>query len=314
MPESRNRVYKELTLHQLRSFCETARRGSFAAAAEALEVRHPTVLQQVHALERDFGVKLVEPHERGCRLTEAGRLLVEIAGPAVESIVSLREQFRAALAGIGYDLTIAMTPRIVLEDLAPLVAEFRERSPDTRFTFLEMDDGEVAYAIAARRADFGFTPATLTDDLQLVLAAETGYFVEIRLVAPADHPLARRRTILPRDLAEYPFVNAPGTFSGPGVQVTLDRLDVPTSVRHQARAVFASSIRRLVQLGFGIALLPAAASMPAQPGFLERSMSKHFGHVPIRLVRRRGGVLPAAAEEFIRFVREMLGSPLAGGE
>ena len=57
-----NHAYKEITLQQLRSFCETILRGSFTAAAAALDLAHPTVWKQVHGLEHRLGVKLVEPH------------------------------------------------------------------------------------------------------------------------------------------------------------------------------------------------------------------------------------------------------------
>src|SRR5438445_84677 len=46
-----NRSYKELTLQQLRSLCETADQGSFIGAARALGLSQPTVWKQVHALE-----------------------------------------------------------------------------------------------------------------------------------------------------------------------------------------------------------------------------------------------------------------------
>src|SRR5437667_12108957 len=95
------RRYKELTLQQLRSLCETARQGSFVAAARTLDLSQPTVWKQVHALEREFGVKLVDPHGRGCALTAAGQLLIEMIGPAVESIAAVRERFRVALAEEG---------------------------------------------------------------------------------------------------------------------------------------------------------------------------------------------------------------------
>src|SRR6516164_5743613 len=97
-PSPRNsRAYKEITLQQLRSFCETARLGGFTAAAAALDLSHPTVWKQVHALEREFGVQLVEPYGRGCRLTEAGRLLAELSRPAVATITDLKRHFQEAL-------------------------------------------------------------------------------------------------------------------------------------------------------------------------------------------------------------------------
>src|SRR5437660_863564 len=92
-PPAKNRPYKELTFQQLRSFCETARLGSFAAAAKSIGLTHPTVREQVLSLERAFQVKLIQPHGRGCHLTAEGRLLAEIAAPLVTSATALRPRF-----------------------------------------------------------------------------------------------------------------------------------------------------------------------------------------------------------------------------
>ena len=64
---AKSRVYKDTTAQQLRSFHETARLGSFSAAAKSLGLANPTVWQQVRALELDFGEPLLEPRGRGCR-------------------------------------------------------------------------------------------------------------------------------------------------------------------------------------------------------------------------------------------------------
>src|SRR5947209_8377563 len=93
--KSSDHTYKEITLHQLRSFCETVRLGSFTAAAARLGLAQPTVWNQVHALERRLGVVLVEPYPRGCRPTVAGRALAEMATPLVAGFASLEEAFHA---------------------------------------------------------------------------------------------------------------------------------------------------------------------------------------------------------------------------
>src|ERR1700724_661400 len=90
------RAYKEVRLQHLRSFCETARLGSLAAAAGALGLAQPTVWEQVHALEREFAAQLVEPHGRGCRLTAAGQLLVELSASLVAGIDALKQNFEEA--------------------------------------------------------------------------------------------------------------------------------------------------------------------------------------------------------------------------
>ena len=93
---AKGRAYKDTTFQQLRSFYETARLGSLSAAAASLGMAQPTVSQQVHALERQLGDQLVEPFGRGSRLTEAGRLLAELIGPAVLSISSLKQAYHEA--------------------------------------------------------------------------------------------------------------------------------------------------------------------------------------------------------------------------
>ena len=98
----------------------------------------------------------------------------------------------AALRDAGGHLTIAVGQRTLLEDLTPCVVKFREEFPKTRFTFLQRADRDVAEAVEARQVDFGFTPAPLTEEQRRVLVAEPCYPLEIRLIAPRDHPLARR--------------------------------------------------------------------------------------------------------------------------
>src|SRR5262245_2868257 len=164
MARNQNLTYKGLTLQQLRSLCETGRLGSFWAAAKALEVSHPTVWKQVHALQREFGLPLVETHRNGCQLTEAGRLVSAMAGPAVGSLDTARERFNAKLAEQGPHITVAVTPRLLVEDLAPYTAEFRSSSPGTHFRFLETSEEGVVEAVEARRADFGYSPTLLTEE------------------------------------------------------------------------------------------------------------------------------------------------------
>ncbi len=68
-----------LDVKRLRVLREVAARGSFSAAAEALAYTQSAVSQQIAALEREAGTRLVDRSARGVRLTEAGRALVRLA-------------------------------------------------------------------------------------------------------------------------------------------------------------------------------------------------------------------------------------------
>lgn len=304
---ARDVSYKGLTLQQLRSLCETGRLGSFWSAAKALDVSHPTVWKQVHALEREFGVRLVETHRHGCQLTEAGRLLIDMAGPAVESLGSLRQRFQTTWTKAGSHLTVSATPRLVIEDLAPCVARFQRRFPDTGFRFLESSEEQVIADVEARRADIGFTPTLLSESQQRTLLAEHCYAVEARLITPKNHPLARRRTLQPRDLRPYPIVNSPAAYPSSNIRAVLDRHGV-VQAKYLVHADYTASIRRFVELGCGIGLVYAVPSAPPRSGLHERSLRRYFSDVTIHVIRRQGSFLSATAEAFISLVRKDLGA------
>jgi DNA-binding transcriptional LysR family regulator len=309
---ARQRAYKEITLQQLRSFYETARLGSLTAAAEFLDLAHPTVWQQVHALERQFGHKLIEPSRRGCRLTPAGRLLADMAGPSVLSIGSLRNHFREALAEAEAELIVAATPRVMVEELPGCVREFGRRFPRVRLTLKEMRDELISGAIESGEADLGLTPVRSPDFGRPWLASrwvvfEPCYELDNILITPKGHPLARRQRVQPRDLRGYPLVNGPTAFLDPTIKGMLDRLGIlefPSS--HRVEAFFAATIRRYVELGFGIGLIGGRPGQQPHPRLHERVMSHYFGRSTIFLGRRKGAPQTESALAFVQTVRLLL--------
>src|SRR2546423_13256450 len=88
-----------LDVRRMRVLREVAARGSFSAAAEALNFTQSAVSQQVAALEREARAKLVERGPRGVRLTEAGEALVAHAD-AILARLDDAEQELAAIAGL----------------------------------------------------------------------------------------------------------------------------------------------------------------------------------------------------------------------
>jgi DNA-binding transcriptional LysR family regulator len=313
MPSSSTtgRVYKELTLQQLRSFCETARLGSFTAAAASLGLAHPTVWKQVHALEREFGAKLVEPYGRGCRLTEAGRVLAELAGPAVGSIAGLKRCFQEALAQVETRLTVAASPRILVEDLPECVVAFEGRWPQVRLTLKELRNEEIAADVEAGHADLGFTVDRGLHANSPWLVFEPCYTLEIILITPEDHPLARCRRVRLRDLCAYPLVNAPASFPEPEIRALLEDLGLFQTQPRRVEAFYAAAIRRYVEIGFGIGLIGRVPSHRPHPGLHERSMSRYFQREPVYVVRRKAALQPEAARLFAETVRTLLNRPPA---
>lgn len=302
------RAYKEITFQQLRSFCETARLGSLTAAAESLDVAHPTVWKQVHALERELGMKLVEPYGRGCRLTPAGELLTELAQPAVESINTLKRRFQERLQAAETRLAVASSPRIMVEDLPGCVLAFERRQPQVRLSVWEVNNEEISRMVEAGRADLGLTVGSIDQD-DLRLDCTPAYTLDLFLVAQAGHPLAAKRRIRPEDLLQYPIVNAPDAFLTPSISHALTELGVFRTQPRRVEARHAAAIRHYVGMGFGIGLLGRLPNSKPQPGFFEHNLSRFFGNITVRFVWRRSMVQSPAAIAFMETVRNTLAVP-----
>lgn len=299
-------AYKQVTAQQLRSFCETARRGSLSAAASALGLAQPTVWKQVHALEKAYGVKLVEPYARGCVPTEAGRLLLDLAFPCLANLDTLSSRFEAARQSAEVPIRVAASPRFLAEDLVPCAAAFVRRQPQVRFIFHEVQVDQVADAVDDGHADIGFTPVGLeARPTYRLLTFEPWYHLDVLLITPRNHPLARQRRVALADLKPYPLLASPQILRElPGHSALMDMgFD---QQRRWIEARQASVIRRCVEQGLGIALLLGLAGQVPHPRLHERAMTQYFGRSTVHLVRRTGVQLHPIVIEFVELVRTLL--------
>jgi molybdate transport repressor ModE-like protein len=313
---AKTRAYKDSTAQQLRSFCETARLGSISAAAAHLGLANPTVWHQVRALEREFGEPLFERHGRGSRLTEAGKLLADLTRPLVAGLATVKERYQEARARHVTRLTVATTPRILLEHLPECVVEFRSRYPDAPLTLKEMFDDQVHAQVEAGEADMGLVLSRNGDlvDPSAVspwLEFEPLYELDVVLITSKDHPLARRRHVQPRDLTGYPLVNVPRSLMEPEAIAMLEKARASQSQPHLVEAFFTSSICRYVELGFGIALVALIPGHQAATTLHERVMSRYFGRPTIYQLTRKGTLVGQAATTLTAIIKARLHRPPA---
>ena len=301
------RAYKEMTLQQLRSFCETARLGSLKAAATTLGLAHPTVWQQVHALERQLAAPLVEPHGRGCRLSAEGRLLAELATPLVAGIDALTRSFQERRASVPPRVTVASTQRTLIEDLSGPTQLFEKRFRQVQLCFKEVSTREVTVTVEEGRADLGITVSAETEPPSPALIFEPAYELDHLLITPRNHPLARQRTVRPKDLLAYPLVNAADGIPDPAVTAALEKLGVFRTQPRRIEAYYTAVIRHYVALGFGIGLVVGRPTGPGHPKLHQRSLSRYFGRTVVNLVWRKGVPRPPHAQAFAELIKTELG-------
>src|SRR5271168_5444710 len=83
--------------HELRTFLEVVREGSFSGAARRLGIAQPTVGRHIDALEAALGIALFARSPRGLAPTEAALNLA----PHVEAMAAASAALGRAAAGEG---------------------------------------------------------------------------------------------------------------------------------------------------------------------------------------------------------------------
>lgn len=181
----------------LRVFMAVESTGSFSAAARSLGLTQPAVSFQIRALEKEYGSTLIDRSTGHCRLTEAGHSFKKYARSILEKEEELQREMMSLRSEISGPLAIAAS-NIPGEYIMPhVLTRFRERYPLTDPQLAITDSGGVLESVRARDADLGAVGYRKEDErLKYVVLCED----RLVFIAPAGHPLSRRRAIKPRNL------------------------------------------------------------------------------------------------------------------
>jgi DNA-binding transcriptional LysR family regulator len=114
---------------QLQAFLAVARHQSFSGAARELGVSRSAVSQSVRQLEELVRVVMLTRTTRSVSLTEAGRRLVEGAGPSLARVASALAEVSAKPGETVGHLRLTVPRAAVPFLIDPVVPTFRERHP-----------------------------------------------------------------------------------------------------------------------------------------------------------------------------------------
>jgi DNA-binding transcriptional LysR family regulator len=271
-----------LDVRRMRVLREVAARGSFSAAADALAYTQSAVSQQIAALEREAGTRLVERNARGVRLTDAGRSLVEHADAILARLADAEAELEAIAGLRGGRLRLASFPSAGATIMPEAIARFRDRHPAVELT-LEPAEPEPSVAkLRAGEVDLalditaGFRPPR-EDGIERLHLLEDPMYVAL----PAGHPLARKRNLKLEELAEESWILGT-TGSCPDASIFLRTCQLAGFEPHVA---FNSddyfAIQGFVAAGMGASLIPDLALITVRDDIVVRSMGPQ---PPTRLI------------------------------
>ncbi len=276
---------------RLEVFRSVAREGGFSAAARALGRSQPSVSQVVAALEDEVGQRLFRREGRKVVLTQAGQVLLEHADRILDEIArAMAHLARAATLQEGR-LALGTTDTLACHLLPPVLAEFRRRFAGIDLRIETRPSPVIAERVAARELDVGIVTLPIRTRLETELLVPHADVV----ITPREHPLAGRKRLRIRDLAEQPLILLDRT--------TATRAFIESELAQPPRVAMETSsvevLIRLVELGFGISVVPEIAVRRA-----------NLARIPLvgASPRHVGAVLPPggasrAAEAFLEIVR-----------
>ena len=248
---------RHATLHQLRIFLSVARQGSFARAAETLHLSPPTLSLQVKQLAESVGQPLFEQLGKKIYLTAAGETLAHACADMEDRLNRLSEDL-CALQGVEKGHVRLAILTTVKYTVPKLLGGFCAAHPGIDVAMVVGNRENLLQRLSQNLDDLyimGQPPDTL--DVLSEPWAENPLVV----VAPSNHPLAKKRQIEPKQLADEPFILRE---AGSGTRLTAERFFATHGVTLRNRLEVGSNeaIKQTVAGGLGLAVLSATTVGP----------------------------------------------------
>lgn len=145
-----------MEIRQIQYFLSIVETGSFSAAADEHYISQSSLSKMIMALEKELEVPLFDRSKRKVFLTEAGEAFLRHAR-------NLDAVYKAMMVELdGYKSTmdsfsIAAIPILTQYGITTLLAQFRDKNPNIRFSLEEIDGLNILPALDERRFDLVFT-------------------------------------------------------------------------------------------------------------------------------------------------------------
>lgn len=189
----------DLDLRKLRYFVAVADRLHFGRAADDLHIAQPALSRQIRALEQDLGTSLFIRGSHGVTLTDAGRQLLDDAGPLLTSAHAVRRRVSVAARG-SRRLMVGFRAGI---PVIPATRAFEARHPDVVVDVQRMEWDDQAQMLLDGRVDVAYVRLPI-DETGLRLSPL--YTEPLMVALPTDHRLAGKEEVAEADLAGEPLI------------------------------------------------------------------------------------------------------------
>jgi LysR family hca operon transcriptional activator len=243
-----------MELRHLRYFVAVAEEGSLTNAAERrLHTAQPSLSRQIHDLELEVGVPLLERGARGVTLTAAGRTFLDHARLALLQVDAAGEAARRAAQPQKRAFTIGFLAGQELVWLPEALRILRDEQADLEITLASQSSPELAGALMRGKVDVAFLRREKDAP---GIAFKPLVSEPLVAVLPAGHRLARQKAVRVQDLARETYISP--TRVAPALKAVIESYAARSGVvlKPEYDAENLSSVLSLVTSTGGVTLMP----------------------------------------------------------
>jgi DNA-binding transcriptional LysR family regulator len=293
-----------IELRHLRYFVAVAEELNLHRAAERLGITQPALTKQIAGLEEQIGLSLfTRERHRLVGLTSAGTEFLAEARRILDQVEDAIGRAQRIALGRSGRLRIGLTSDAATLHLTEILAKFHARLPKVLGELVELTGSKVLPALRANTIDLALaSEASDTDGL----VVEELWRESWSVILPEDHPLCRKTTLVPADLASETVVLV-GSSAQKRVLARMQRLEKESD---GPRIAFRVCSRRtavmLARAGSAIALIPTSSPWVAGLRDAVRPLLQDTGYGVIA-VQHDIDPPPGLIRRFLNVVREFCG-------
>lgn len=294
-----------LDLRQLQHFVSVASHGSYAQAAQALNLTQPTLSRSIQALERQIGGRLLDRGRSGSVPTELGNQLLRRATELLRLSDATEQELRLVLGLESGYLRIGTGAYAADISVGRAAARFAGRHPSISIDVSIDDWTEMTQKLLDGSIDVAIAESTLAAEDERLEVEPLPVHPGV-LFCRASHPLAvLQRSLTLEDIARFPFA-APSLPPRLAALLAASGTGTPGGST-QYRADTFELIRRIVLESNAVA---AASRFQLQPdidaGRVKTLPLEMPGlHSSYGVIRLAGRTASPSSLEFISILREV---------
>lgn len=291
-----------MQLRDLELFCEVAAQRSFSKAAKALGISQPVASETIKALEDHLGLSLINRSKRPLEMTPAGEIYLGGAKDLLESYRQLEDRVLQLRDKVVGNIRVAAIYSVGLLQMDCYVKQFELLYPDAALELKYLHPNQVMETVLNDEADLGLIsyPPKRNDFVCIPWQEQ-----EMVVVLPPMHRLAPRKSMQAIELDGEPLVSFTPELP---IRIEMDRwlrqAKVTVDIVHEFDNI--ETIKRAVEVGSGIAILPAPTVKREQEiGSLKVLKLEDVRWTrPLGIIHRKQKILTTACQRFLDLLHQ----------